>query len=47
MKTLGFRVKEAVGCLKWGLMGHISRPVEDSDAENNVNYDGAGQEVLE
>ena len=28
-------------------MGHISRLVEDSDAENYVNYEGTGQEVSE
>ena len=34
-------------CFKWGLMGHFSRSIEDSCAEDDLNYKDLAQEVSE
>jgi hypothetical protein len=44
MKTLGPCTGNAVGCFKWGLMGHSSRDIKDS-ADDNLNCEGPIQQV--
>ena len=34
-------------CFKWGLVGHISRSIEDSGAKVILNCVGLAQEFLE
>ena len=42
MWTLGFWIWKAVECFKWGLMGHPSRNMEDSGAEDDLSCGGLG-----
>lgn len=36
----GLRIKKAVECFKWGLLGHTNRGREDNGAKSRVDYDG-------
>ena len=36
-----------VECCMWGLMGHLIRSLEDSNAEGNEDYSDPAQEFLE
>jgi hypothetical protein len=37
---LGLWIRKAVECFRWGLMGHISRNIEDSSAKGDLNFGG-------
>lgn len=41
------KTRKMVEHFKWCLQGHPSRSMEDSAAENDVDYDGWAQEVSE
>ena len=40
VQTLGFWIRKAVECFKWGLMGHPSRNMEDSGTWSDLNLWG-------
>lgn len=35
---LGYWIKKAMECSKWGLMGHPNKIMDDSGAEDNLKY---------
>lgn len=47
MWTLALWIRKEVENVKWGLVDHTCRGVEDSGAKSNVGFDGLAQEVLE
>lgn len=47
MWTLGVQIRKAVESFKWGLMGHPSRSLKDSGAEDDLNCGDLDLEVSE
>ena len=46
MQPFGLEIGNTFECIKWGLMNHASRSMEDSGAENNIDYESQHQELL-
>ena len=42
----GLWIRKAVEDFNWGLVGYMSRSVENSDTKSKVDYDGQTQETL-
>lgn len=45
--TLSLWIRKVVECFKWRLIDHISRNMEDSGADGDMNLEGQTQEVAE